>query len=469
MSDGAIYRRLLRYSAPHWKVFLVAVSGMVLFAGVDTAFIWLLKPLLDGSFVERDPVIIRLVPFAILGLFVLRGIAGFVSQYGMTWVSQRVVTSLRNDVFQHMLRLPVGHYDATRQADLRVKLTYNTNTVGDAAINVPIALIKDGLSIVGVLAVMFYMSWKLALIAMLVAPFVAGSVRYVSKRFSVIHKRLQSSLGGTMHVADEAITGRRVVKVYGGEAYEAGRFREVSEFVRRQNLKIVATSSGANAVVQLLAAVAIAVIVWLAISGMVESPGTFAAFIGAMIAIRQPLNAVTGISERLTKGLVAARDLFEFMDLPQEPAGGTRQLSRARGAIRFDNVSFTYPMASRSVLEEVTLEVQPGQTVALVGRSGSGKSTLLSLLPRFYDPTAGAVMLDGADVREYPVADLRRQVALVDQNVVLFNASVADNIAYVLRGRCRASASPRSRAPRTPGSSSRSCRRDWTPASGRTA
>jgi len=435
-SHWAVYRRLLRYSAPHWKVFLVAVIGMVLFAGVDTAFIRLVQPLLDGSFIERDPTIMRLVPFAILGLFVLRGIAGFVSAYGMAWVSQRVVMDLRADVFEQMLRLPVSHYDRTRNADMLVKLTYHTNQVADSATGVVTAMIKDGLTIVGLLWVMLFMSWKLTLIALLVAPFVAGSVRHVSRRFKVINERLQSSMGGVTHVADEAMTGRRIVKIYGGEAYEVARFRDVSEFIRRQSLKLVASGAGASGVVQFLAAIAVAVIVYFAVSGdmlRTQSPGTFAAFLGAMLAIRGPLNALTNISERLTRGVVAARDLFQFLDVAPEPPGGTRALERAGGALRFEDVRFTYAVEGRAALNGVTLDVAPGQTVAIVGRSGSGKSTLLSLLPRFYDPAQGRILLDGHDLREFRLADLRRQIALVDQNVVLFNASVADNIAYGVR------------------------------------
>jgi len=435
-SDKAVYRRLLRYSAPYWKVFLVAVFGMVLFAAVDTSFIRLVQPLTDGSFVDRDPEIMRMVPFAILGLFILRGIGFFLSSYGMAWVSQRVVLRLRGEVFDHMLSLPVSHYERTRNADLLVKLTYHTNQVADSATGVLTAIIRDGLTIVGLVAVMSYMSWKLTLVALCVAPFVAGSVRFVSRRFKVINQRLQSSMGGVTHVADEAITGRRVVKVYGGEAYEARRFREVNEFIRRQALKLVASSSGATGVVQLIAAVAVAVIVHLAVSGnmlRVATPGTFVAFIGAMLAIRGPLSSLTGIADRLARGLVAATDLFQFLDTTPEPPGGSRALERARGEIRFEEVGFSYGTDPKVALGGVTLDVKAGQTVAFVGRSGSGKSTLLSLLPRFYDPTAGRVLLDGFDVRDYRLKDLRRQIALVDQNVVLFNASVADNIAYGVR------------------------------------
>ena len=435
--NWVIYRRLLRYSAPYWRVFLIAVFGMVLFAAVDTSFIRLIQPLTDGSFVKRDPEIMRLVPWAILGLFILRGIAGFLSAYGMAWVSQKVVMSLRGEVFEHLLRLPVSHYDQTRNADLLVKLTYHTNQVADSATGVLTAMIKDGLTIIGLLWVMFYMSWQLTLVALLVAPFVAFSVRFVSRRFKIINKRLQDSMGGVTHVADEAITGRRVVKIYGGEAYEAERFGTVSEFIRRQSLKLVASSAGASGVVQFIAAIAVAMIVYLAISGdllRVPSPGTFVSFMGALLAIRAPLNALTGITERLSRGLVAARDLFQFIDTPAEQPGGTRALTRARGELRFENVEFHYGGAETPALNGVTLDIKPGQTVAFVGRSGGGKSTLLSLVPRFYDPTEGRVLLDGHDVRDYRLADLRKQIALVDQNVVLFNASVADNIAYGVRG-----------------------------------
>ena len=436
-TDWAIYRRLLRYSAPYWKVFVVAVAGMVLYAGVDTAFIRLIQPLLDGSFIERDPEVIRLVPFAILGLFVLRGIAGFLSAYGMGWVAQRVVLELRAEVFEQMLRLPVSHFDKSRNADMLVKLTYHTNQVADSATSVLTAMFKDGLTLIGFLAVMLYMSWPLTLIAFTIAPFVAGSVRWVSGRFKLISGRLQQSMGGATHIADEAITGRRIVKIYGGEAYEAGRFREVSEYIRSQTLKAVASGATANGVVQLLAAFAVAAIVYLAVSGDLlreQSPGTFAAFLGAMIAVRGPLNQLTGISERLQRGLVAARDLFQFLDAQPEPPGGTRALDRANGEVRFEDVRFSYSAEGRDALAGVTLDVPRGKTVAFVGRSGSGKSTLLSLLPRFYDPASGRILLDGHDLREYSIAALRRQIALVDQNVVLFNASVADNIAYGVRG-----------------------------------
>lgn len=431
--SAALYRRLLRYSAPHWKVFLLAVAGMVLFAGTDVAFMRLMQPMIDGSFVERDPEIIRIIPWAILGLFVLRGLSNFMSAYGMAWVSQRVVLKLRGEVFEQLLHLPVSHYDKTRNADLLVKLTYHVNQVSDSATGVLTSIIKDGLTVIGLLWLMFYNSWKLTLIVLALAPFVSFSVRYVGRRFKVINQRLQQSMGSVTHAADEAITGRRVVKIYGGERAEIERFNRVGNYIRQQAVKLVASSAGSAGFVQLMAAMAVSLIVYLATQPEMlreMTPGTFVSIIGALLALRMPLNSLTTVNERLSRGLVAAADLFLFLDAPREAAGGTRPLARARGEIRFEDVRFAYGADGKQALNGVTLDVPQAKTVAFVGRSGSGKSTLLSLLPRFYDPTQGRILLDGHDLRDYPIADLRRQIALVDQNVMLFNATVAENIAY---------------------------------------
>lgn len=431
--SAALYGRLLRYSKPHWQVFLLAATGMALFASTDVAFMRLMQPMIDGSFVEKDPAIIRVIPWAIMGLFLIRGVAGFMSSYGMAWVSQRVVLKLRGEVFDQMLHLPVSHYDKTRNADLLVKLTYHVNQVSDSGTSVLTAIIKDGLTVFGLLWLMFFNSWKLTLIVLALTPFVAFSVRYVGKRFKIINQRLQQSMGNVTHAADEAITGRRIVKIYGGEKSEIDRFYKVGNYIRQQSVKLVASAATSTAFVQLMAAFAISAIVYFATQpDMLRemSPGTFISVIGSMLALRAPLNNLTNINDRLSRGLVAAADLFAFLDAPRESTGGKLKLWRGKGDVRFEDVKFAYTEGGKQVLEGVTLDVPHGKTVAFVGRTGSGKSTLLSLLPRFYDPTSGRVLLDGHDLQDYPVHDVRRQIALVDQNVVLFNATVAENIAY---------------------------------------
>ena len=430
---SAVWRRLLRYGAPHWRLFLLAVIGMVTFAATDITFVRLIKPLIDSIFVERDPKVIAIMPFAILGIFLIRGLAGFSAAYGIAAVGQRVVSRLRCEVFEHLLRVPVTHHDKARNADLQTQLTYHAGQVADSATGVLTSIIKDGLSALGLLGLMFWTSWKLALFTLIIAPLVSGSITWVNRRFRKLSARVQNSVSGITHSADEAITGRRILKLYGGEKVVLDAFRRMDDYLRRQSLKMTASGAASNSALEVIAAIGVAMLVYVATApGMIEtvSAGTFASFIAAMLSLRAPMASMTGISERLQRGLVAGADLFRFLDTPVEQDSGTRALARANGALRFDDVRFAYDADGRDALAGVTLEVTPGSTVAFVGRSGSGKSTLLSLIPRFYEPRAGRVLLDGFDARDYRLSDLRRQIALVDQNIVLFNATIADNIAY---------------------------------------
>ena len=429
----AVYLRLLRYTRPYWQMFALALVCMVLFAATDVTVARLIKPLTDGSFIQHDPATIRWMPWAILGVFLLRGGAGFGSAYGMAWVGQNVVMTLRNEVFAHLLKVPVSHHDRNRIADLQTKLTYHASQVADTATGVLTSVVRDGLSAVGLIGLMFYTSWKLTLFILLIAPVLSTSFTWVNRRFRVLSVRIQDSMGGITHSADEAITGRRMVKIYGGEALVMGAFSRVNNYLRRQSVKLTAAGAASNGVMELIAAVGVAALVYLATLPSMRStmtPGTFVSFVGAMLLLRQPLNAMTDLSQRLQRGLVAGADLFAFLDTPTEDDNGTRDLLRTQGAIEFRDVGYAYEDTAGMALNGVDLEIPAGTRVALVGKSGSGKSTLMSLIPRFYDPQQGSVRLDGFDLREYRLKDLRRQIALVDQNVVLFNASIAENIAY---------------------------------------
>lgn len=430
---GAVYRRLLRYGLPHWRVFALALLGMVVFAATDVTFVRLIKPLIDSIFVAHDARIIRLMPLLILAIFLLRGLAGFTAAYGIATVGQRIVSRLRCEVFEHLLRVPIAHHDKARNADLQTKLTYHASQVSESATGVLTSVIKDGLSAIGLLALMFYTSWKLALFTLIIAPLVSLSITWVNRRFRKLSSRIQISVSGITHSADEAITGRRIVKLYGGERFALDAFRRIDDYLRRQTVKMTAAGAAANSALELIAAIGVSLLVFIATSpAMLDevSAGTFASFIAAMLSLRAPMASMTSISERLQRGIVAGADLFAFLDQPLETDGGSRSLSRASGALQFHNVSFAYAAGTHAALAGVTLAIAAGSTVAFVGKSGSGKSTLLSMIPRFYDPGAGRVSLDGHDLREYRLLDLRRQIALVDQNIVLFNATIGENIAY---------------------------------------
>jgi subfamily B ATP-binding cassette protein MsbA len=429
---AAVYRRLLRYAAPRWKILLIALLALAVFGGSDAVIAYLAKGL-TNTFKDHDPAIIRWLPWEILVLFLVRGMANFVSSYGMASVGQGAVAQMRQQLFLHMLRVPVSYHDRTRTADLQAKLTYHASQIADTASSVLASVIQGGISSIGLIASMLYYSWRLTLFALLIGPPVALSMNWVNRRFRTVSERIQNSMGGMSHAADEAITGRRVVKLYGGENFVLENFRRINDYLRGQSLKMTAASAFSISSLELIAGVGVSALVALAFSPhMLQSmtPGDFVAFLGAMLMLRQPISSMTGLSERIQRGVVAGADLFAFLDTPVEQNSGSRPLRRAHGAIRFEDLRFGYGDDKDQALRGITLDIAAGKTVAFVGQSGGGKSTLLSLIPRFYDPSAGRILLDGVDLREYKLDELRRQIALVDQNVVLFNASIAQNIAY---------------------------------------
>lgn len=431
----AVYRRLLAYTRPHWPVFLVSALGMIVAAGTQVGFMSLIKPLLDGSFVNRDAKVISWVPWAIVGLFLMRGLSEFVCTFGMSWIGRHVIKKLRGELFDHLLKLPSMFYDRMSSGQLIARLTYHVEQVAEAVTTAFTSIIKDGLTVVGLIAWMFWLNWELTAFCLIVAPLIAGIISYVSRRFRKVSARIQQNIGIVTQASEEAIGGQRVIKIYNGQEQERRRFEGVNENQRWLTMKLVATKSGSDALIQFISAWAVAFIIYFATQpDMLHkiTPGTFVSFLGAMLSLMGPMKSLTNVNERLQRGISAATDVFKLMSEGVEPTGGDRPLQRAQGLVEFQGVRFRYPEQTADALRGVTVTAQPGQTVAFVGASGSGKSTLLALLPRFYDPASGMVKVDGHDVREYPLERLRAQIALVDQQVRLFDATVAENIAYGL-------------------------------------
>ena len=433
MSGTGLYLRLLRHVRPYWRVFALGVLGIIIVAATEPALPALLKPLLDGVFVEKDEAVIRWTPVFIIGLFVVRGFAEYLAQLSLSWVGNRLVMDLRGMMFRKLLNLPARYYDDQASGNLISKLTFDVMQVTTAATSVLTVIFKDALVIIGLLGWMLWLNWRLTLFALLMAPVIVLVVRVISVRLRNSSRAVQNQMGDMTQVIQETIEGHRVVKLFGGQDYEQQRFDAQANSVRRQLMKQVAASAASVPVVQFIAALALAAIVYLATqqsNAAQITVGGFVSFITAMLMLTTPLKRVTSINEPLQRGLAAAESVFALIDQPGENDRGTVDPGRVRGELRFEAVSFSYGSEGRAALAGIDLAIAPGETVALVGASGSGKTTLANLVPRFYTPAAGRILLDGRDTGDLTLAGLRANIALVSQDVVLFNDTVAANIAY---------------------------------------
>lgn len=429
----AVYRRLLRYVRPYWWIFAIALVGMALEAGSQGLFSYLLKPLLDGSFVEQDPAVIAVVPLFIVALFLGRGVAAFFATYGMAAVGRYLIRDMRAEIFSQYLRLPTWYYDNASSGQMISRLTYNTEQVAQAATNAITILVRDSLTIVALLTVMLVLSPALTLTFLVVGPVIAWVVAYVSKRFRRISRRIQESMGDVSHITEEVVEGHKVVKTFGGQEYEREHFRHANEKNQKLNMKMMATNAASAPLVEFAGAVALAAIVFMATREQMlatVTPGTFMSFMTAMLLMLPALKKLTTVNAQIQKGIAAAESIFDLLDSEPERDTGTRALERSRGEIEFRNVGLTYDQHKGPVLRDVNFRAHPGTVTAFVGRSGSGKTSLVSLIPRFYEATEGSILLDGTDIREFRLADLRDQVALVSQDITLFNDTVGRNIAY---------------------------------------
>ncbi len=431
----ALYFRLLSYVRPHARVFGLAVLGMMAAAATEPLFPALMKPLLDGGFAAGKAPAIPPLYFAValVLIFVLRGILSFTSSYFLAWVANRVILDLRAAMFARLVRLPAGFFDEQSTGVVLSRVAYDVAGVASAATTVLTAAVKDSIAVIGLLAWLFYLNWKLTLIALAIGPLIALFVRLLSRRLRSMAREAQHAMGDLVHVLEETIACHRVVKVFGGQDYEARRFERANQRLRGFNMRQTVPAALSTPVTHILAATALAIIVYIALEESLAARttvGEFASFITAMLMLLAPLKHLTEINAPLQRGLAAAESVFGLIDTPVEEDRGTVAIARARGEIVCENVAFTYDSRTEPALSGVSLAIRPGETVALVGSSGGGKSTLVSLLPRFYAPTAGRILLDGHDIQTLTLASLRANLALVSQEVELFNDTVRANIAY---------------------------------------
>ncbi|MEW6292595.1 MAG: lipid A export permease/ATP-binding protein MsbA [Pseudomonadota bacterium] len=429
----ALYARLLRHVRPYKRMFVLAILAMTIASLTEPVFPALLKIIFDKGFVEKDIDVIQLAPLALVGLFLLRGLAGFVSAYAMAWVGSRVVADLRQQMFRRLVDLPIPFFDQHSSGTLISKFNHDAGQVAAAASSAITVLVRETLTLIGLLAWLLYLNWQLTLIALAVAPPIVWITRTAARRIRLLSRNTQHAMGDMTHVLEEVIVGRKVVKVFDGRDYETERFDSVSDRVRSLGMKLTVVSGLSTPAVQMMISIALALIIYFAAMQSIRDEttvGGFVSFITAMVMLINPIKALTTINEAVQRSLAGAESIFGLLDQTPERDAGTQPLPRATGRIKFQNVSFRYQPDGSPVLDGIDLAVAPGETVALVGKSGGGKTTLANLLPRFYHPTGGRILIDGIDIDDIRLADLRTNIATVSQDVVLFNDTAAANIGY---------------------------------------
>jgi subfamily B ATP-binding cassette protein MsbA len=434
MTSRKLYARLLSYVRPYWKAFAAAMVAMGLSSLLEPALPAMMKKILDDGFSSASgPWDWLIYPLIIMGLFLVRAVFGFIGEYLMSWVSNNVVTELRQAMFARMIRLPTRYYGDNLSGRLMSRIAYDVTGVAGAATNALTSLIKDSLAIVGLLAWLLYLNWQLTLITLSVVPFIAFVVRTFSKRLRNVAKGQQESMGRITQVLQETIEGHKVVKIFSGQSYEEERFRKSVREQRRLAMRATMAVAAQSPIVQFFAASGVAIIMGVALkqaSNDQTTVGSFVSFITAMLMILPPLRRITDVNAPIQRGLAASESVFSLIDEAAEEDQGKEELGRATGLVEFDNVTFTYPGAECPALDSVSLTVRPGESVALVGPSGSGKTTAANLLPRFYHVDGGVIRVDGHALQDIRLDSLRDNIALVSQDVVLFNDTIGANIAY---------------------------------------
>jgi subfamily B ATP-binding cassette protein MsbA len=433
MTSSQLYARLLGYVKPYWRIFSLSILGMAVAAATEALLPALLKPMLDGTFVQRDDTVIRWAPVFLLLIFFVRGVASFVGTFAIGWVGNKLVMDLREEMFRKLLSLPTRFSDDHSTGQLISKLTYDVTQVTAAATNVVTVILRDSIIVIGLMGWLFYLNWKLTMLTFVMIPVIALVIKVIGNRERDASRQTQVAMGDITQVIEESVTAHKVVKLFGGQPYESRRFGEQANWVRRYAMKQVVAGAANVPIVQMVAAMALAVIMYLAIQQTrtdESTVGGFLSFIAAMLMLTAPAKRIAGVSEFVQRGLAASESVFKLIDTPSETDSGSVTIARSSGNLAFEHVSLSYQSDDRMALHDICLDIPAGQSVALVGASGSGKSTMANLVPRFYLPSSGRITLDGHDLSELTLESLRANIALVSQEVVLFNDTIAANITY---------------------------------------
>ena len=429
-----LYKRLLRSTGIYKKTFFLAIIGMVIHAITDTSFAAIIKPLLDGSFINKDPSFIQIMPILIILIFVFRGIGSFMSTYGMAYVGRSIIRDIRRDMFNKILLRSSSLYDESVTGKLVSKITFDAEQVAEAATKAVTTLIKDGLTIVGLLSLMFYYSFELSIGLLLLAPLVGFFLKVMSVKFRSLSRDIQSSMGSITNIVEESIIGHRIIKIFGGKSYEENTFNSANAYNRERNLKLIFVQSISIPLMQLLVAVFLAAIIFFVTSNdyLEEiSIGTFMSYLTAMIMMFAPIKRLSEVNVTLQRGIAASESIFDLLDSESEVIGVTEGIDIDKKiSIFFKGVTFKYPSSQSNVLKNIDIDIKDGETVAVVGKSGSGKTTLLDLIPRLYDPDQGDIYFNTFNIREINLNEIRKYVSYVGQDFTLFNDTIYNNIAY---------------------------------------
>ncbi len=425
------YRRLLQVTKQYWLCFLLGVVATAAMSLVDAGFAWMIKPIIDKGFINRDISFIHWLPFMVIVIFLFRGIFVFLSTYCVSRVSRSVVRDFRRQLFDHLLKLPTQFYDKSNSGQLISTMIYNVEQVAQASSTALLTILQEATLVIGLVAVIISVSWELFILFLIILPIIMWIMKRNGSRLKRISTSVQKSVGEVTRVAAESITAQQVVRLYGGQAYERAKFFKATQANQERELKIAVVNSSGTSMVQLLLSLLIAVVlIFATMPSLHVTAGAFGTVISSVIMLLRPMRRLTTVHSLIQKGVAGAESIFAVLDEETEQDQGTFTVARTRGEVRFSQVNFGYQTGKEIVLEDINFAVQPGKVVAIVGRSGAGKSTLINLLPRFYDIHQGSITIDGVDVRDYKLESLRRQFALVSQHSVLFNDTVAHNIAY---------------------------------------